>query len=85
MAGGFMTLKRLDRDDAPVLAYPIENTPAVTGIPRTKIFEAVREKQLTARKAGRSTIIEHPELLRFIRSLPFKGREPDAVSDSIGR
>jgi hypothetical protein len=61
----------------PALAYPIENVPEVAGIPRTKVFEAVRTKQLTARKVGRSTIIEHPELVRYIKSLPSKGREPE--------
>jgi hypothetical protein len=61
------------------LAYAIEDAPAVTGIPRTKIFEAVRNKQLMVRKVGRTTIVEHPELLRFLMSLPAKGRLPDAV------
>ena len=64
---------------APALAYPIENGPDVAGIPRTKIFEAVRTKQLTARKVGRSTIIEHPELVRYIKSLPSKGRDPEVA------
>ena len=63
---------------APPLAYPIEDAPAVTGIPRTKIFEAIRTKQLMVRKAGRTTIVEHPELLRYVTSLPRKGREVDA-------
>jgi hypothetical protein len=58
----------------PRLAYPIEDAPAITGIPRTKIFEAVRAKQLTVRKVGRTTIIEHPELVRYLASLPTKGR-----------
>jgi hypothetical protein len=61
---------------APPLAYPIEDAPAVTGIPRTKIFAAVRDKQLTVRKVGRTTIVEHPELLRYVMSLPAKGRQP---------
>jgi hypothetical protein len=62
---------------APPLAYPIEDAPAVTGIPRTKIFEAIRTKQLMVRKVGRTTIVEHPELLRYVSSLPCKGREGD--------
>ena len=64
---------------APPLAYPIEDAPAVTGIPRTKIFEAVRTKQLTVRKIGRTTIVEHPELVRYVTSLPCKGRGGDPV------
>jgi hypothetical protein len=63
----------------PPLAYPIEDVPEVTGIPRTKVFEAVRNKQLTVRKAGRTTIVEHPELLRYVQSLPCKGREADSL------
>jgi hypothetical protein len=60
----------------PRLAYPIEDAPAITGIPRTKIFEAVRTKQLMVRKVGRTTIIEHPQLVRYLASLPVKGRQP---------
>jgi hypothetical protein len=58
------------------IAYPIETVPKITGIPRTKIFEAVRAKTLTVRKIGRSTIIERVELERFIKALPIKGRVP---------
>ena len=79
-----MSLKELGLDAGDVqkspLAYPIEDVPAVTGIRRTKIFEAVRAKQLMARKVGRSTIIERPELIRYLRSLPIKGRQPETVS-----
>lgn len=65
---------------APPLAYKIEDAPSVTGISRTKIFEAVRTKQLTVRKVGRTTIVEHPELLRYVMSLPTKGRQPAATA-----
>lgn len=58
------------------IAYAIEQTPEVSGIPRTKIFAAIKAKELTARKCGRSTIIEAPELQRWIQSLPVRGREP---------
>jgi hypothetical protein len=62
----------------PPISYPIEAVPDVTGIPRTKIFGAVKANQLTVRKAGRSTIVEHPELVRYIKTLPTKGRKPEA-------
>lgn len=61
------------------ISYPIETVPEITGIPRTKIFDAVRTKKLTARKLGRSTIIERAELERFIKALPTKGRLPDVT------
>lgn len=62
-------------DGAPArLAYPIEQVPVVSGVRRTKIFEAIRDGHLMARKIGRSTIIEHAELVRFLASLPIRGK-----------
>jgi hypothetical protein len=56
------------------IAYPLPEAARIAGISRTRIFEAVRNKELTARKAGRSTIIEIEEPRRWVRSLPAKGR-----------
>jgi excisionase family DNA binding protein len=52
---------------------------ASAGVSRTKIFDAIRDGALTARKSGKATIIEPPELQRWIRSLPTRGRAPDAA------
>jgi len=49
------------------------------GVSRTKIFEAIRDGELTARKSGKTTIIEPSELQRWVRSLPTRGRAPDAA------
>jgi hypothetical protein len=49
---------------------------AVTGRTRTRIFAAIKNKELTAHKDGRATIIEVPELRRWIRSFPTTGRAP---------
>jgi hypothetical protein len=57
------------------IAYPIEEAAAVAGVARTRMFEAVRSKKITARKAGRATIIEHDELLAYVRSLPTVGKQ----------
>jgi excisionase family DNA binding protein len=76
-----MSMELLDRaaPNQPLqpLAYPIEQVPAVSGVPRTKVFEAIRRGELMARKIGRSTLIEHAELQRFLSSLPIRGRRPD--------
>jgi hypothetical protein len=64
---------------APV-SYAIEDVPRVTGFSRTRIFEAIRAGALTARKDGRSTIIEASEVQRWIRSLPTRGRQPAATA-----
>jgi hypothetical protein len=67
------------------ISYPIETVPEITGIPRTKIFEAVRAKKLTVRKMGRSTIVERAEVERFIKALPSRGRLPDVTDGGDGR
>lgn len=52
------------------IAYPVEEASAAAGVSRTRIFDAIRKNELTARKAGRATIIEAGELQRWVRSLP---------------
>jgi excisionase family DNA binding protein len=52
----------------------------VTGLSRTRIFGAIRDGELTARKDGKATVIETAELLRWVRSLPTRGRVPDTES-----
>jgi hypothetical protein len=62
------------------IAYPIELIPSISGINRGKIFDAIKRKELMARKVGRSTVIEAAELRRWIQSLPIRGREPAAAT-----
>jgi hypothetical protein len=48
------------------------------GVGRTRVFQAIRDGELEARKAGsRTTLIELVEAQRWIRSLPIRGRRPD--------
>ena len=60
-----------------VIAYPIDAVPAVAGVTRTQVFQAIRDKELTARKRGRRTIIEISELRRWVNIFPTKGRAPE--------
>jgi hypothetical protein len=62
------------------IAHPIEDVPGVSGLTRTLVFGAIREKRLMARKSGRRTIIERAELERFIATLPTRGRKPDEAT-----
>jgi excisionase family DNA binding protein len=55
------------------IAVAIEEVPRLLGVSRTRIFQAVRNNEIAARKAGRSTIIEIDELKRWVRCLPVKG------------
>src|SRR5262245_45689136 len=62
------------------IAYPIEEAAVIAGVARTRMFEAVRTKKITARKAGRATIIEHDELVAYVRSLPTVGKQSLAIA-----
>ena len=43
---------------------------AVSGIGKTKLYEAISAGQLKARKCGKRTIILRDDLRRFLSSLP---------------
>jgi excisionase family DNA binding protein len=62
-----------------VIALTPVKAAAVTGRTRTRIFAAIKNKELTAVKDGRATIITAEELRRWIRSLPTTGRVPEVA------
>jgi excisionase family DNA binding protein len=67
----------------PRLSFTPDEAAESTGFSRTRIFAAIRGGELTARKCGRSTIIEIDELARWLRSLPTRGRpEPTAADEA---
>jgi hypothetical protein len=60
------------------VALPIETVPQATGLARTRVFEAVANNELTARKHGKATIVEVSELRRWISTFPTRGRKPES-------
>jgi hypothetical protein len=52
-----------------------------TGFSKTRIFQAIRNGELTARKDGKATVIETDELLRWLRSRPTRGRRLPTTDD----
>jgi excisionase family DNA binding protein len=58
----------------PQISYTPEEAAAVTGRSRSRIFKAIKNKELTARKDGKATILEDGELRRWVRTLPTIGR-----------
>jgi excisionase family DNA binding protein len=52
------------------IAYTPERAALVVGRSRTRIFKAIKNKELRARKDGRATLIEASELRRWVHSLP---------------
>lgn len=75
-----MTTQQTDQPE-PIakLAYTPEEAAAATGRSRTRIYKAVRDKELTARKDGKATIFEAGELRRWLQTLPSIGREATAA------
>jgi hypothetical protein len=62
------------RNSTPI-AYTPEQAAAATGRSRSRIFKAIKDKELTARKDGKATILEDNELRRWVRTFPAVGRE----------
>lgn len=58
------------------ISYTPDQSARITGRSRTRIFKAIREGELIARKDGRATLIEAEELHRWIRSFPAVGEAP---------
>ena len=64
------------------IAYSLPEAARLAGISRTRLFEAARKKELTIRKAGRSSLVMHDDLLTWIKSLPVRGRKLPSASAS---
>ena len=58
------------------LAHTIPSAVQSSGLSRSSIYNALKDGRLTARKAGRRTLIEDAELRRFLESLPLMGATP---------
>jgi hypothetical protein len=66
------------RSELPRIAVTPDDGAVVTGRTRTRIFDAIKKKELTARKDGKATLIEISELARWVRTMPTIGRTPQA-------
>ena len=71
---------QMESSNRHIIAYPIDAVPAIAGVTRTQIFEAIRGQELTARKRGRRTLIEADELRRWISTFPTRGKPPEAAN-----
>lgn len=55
------------------VAHTIPQAVQCSGLSRSSIYDALKDGRLSARKAGRRTLIQDSELRRFIESLPVMG------------
>ncbi len=58
------------------LSYSIKEICSLTGIGQTKIYEAINEGNLMAKKYGRRTIILKDDLETFLKNLPDMKHSP---------
>jgi excisionase family DNA binding protein len=73
-----MTNPETKTDSRPAIrpiSYTPEQAAAVTGRSRSRIFKAIKDEELTARKDGHATLLEDTELRRWVQSLPTIGRQ----------
>jgi hypothetical protein len=54
------------------LAYSPASAAEATSRPRSRIFEAMKNGELAARKDGKAVVIERDDLLRWIRGFPVR-------------
>jgi excisionase family DNA binding protein len=78
-----MVIERTKPIDA--LAYTTSESARVTGRSHTRIKLAIRQKELTARKDGRATLIERAELQRWLATMPTIVRTPEAMASSAAK
>jgi hypothetical protein len=64
------------------IAYRPAQAVVASGQPRTRIFNAIKNKELTAHKDGNATIIFDDELRRWLKSFKTIGRDPDGEKQS---
>jgi excisionase family DNA binding protein len=60
----------LTRRDFPVEGLTLAEASAIAGIGRTKLYEAIGQRRLKARKVGSRTLVLRSDLLVFLESLP---------------
>ena len=66
-----MSIEHAPRHDGKAaLAYSIDEFVKVSGLGRSFIYEAIRNGDLTARKAGRRTLITANDAKNYISGLP---------------
>lgn len=54
------------------IAYDPETAAIATGRSRTRIFLAIKNGELVAKKDGKATIIEADELKRWVQQMPVR-------------
>jgi excisionase family DNA binding protein len=71
------------RADAEPFAHTVVDASRLYGLPRTTIYVALANGDLTGLKAGRRTLILADDLKHFVRSLPQADIRVPSVADRL--
>ncbi len=55
--------------DLPCISYSIPNAAKVLDVPETKLWQAVKDRQLRSFKVGRSRRVSHQALCEYVEAL----------------
>jgi excisionase family DNA binding protein len=72
-------MKNVPQEIETPLARSPEDAARHAGVGRTKIFEAIREGNLPARKLGRRTLVLDADLRAWLSNLPLAGSQASAA------
>jgi excisionase family DNA binding protein len=72
-----------DRTLLKMLSYTIDEAALATGRSKTRLKKAIRDKELTALKDGRATLITQDELKRWLGAMRTIGRDPEEAIEPI--
>lgn len=64
------------------IAYRPNDASVASGEPRTRIFDAIKKKELTAHKDGKRTLIFDDELRRWLKTFRTIGRNPAEANNA---
>lgn len=56
-------------EHSPAYSFSLEQIVDLTGLGRTSVYQAIRDRKLTARKVGRRTIVLKADLEAFLSGL----------------
>jgi hypothetical protein len=73
-------MKSEEQREVARIAHSPDQAAIVSGRSRSRIFKAIKDKELTACKDGKATIIEDDELRRWVKSMPTIGRAQSEVA-----
>lgn len=65
------------------LAVGPDQAAEILHVSRSRIYDLIRQKEITTRRDRKRTLIEVSELQRWLRTLPVRGRRPDSEISEI--